>query len=669
FHGIISREQADELLGGVEGAYILRESQRQPGCYTLALRFGNQTLNYRLFYDGKHFVGEKRFESIHDLVTDGLITLYIETKASEYISKMTTNPIYEHIGYATLLREKVSRRLSRSKNESRKASVTNEEHTAVEKDWVTMRDPQVSRLLKGTNLQASLTEKRQQWIQLILSGSPHQSHDGPQWLVPLEADWWFKADPRGHMSMATLVGSRPEHLLRYHSVCEVYSGTAAATYQIMKLNNKKVFCHEIVIMNIYTYIKRVQFISPSKFFISRNQAANDAAARGRGQEERKVEEEREETSTHKELWLENEKKCAVVRKPKQGRKRQELLAVALGVKISSLVRRAALSHNDNHFNYEKTHNFKTRLHQRNPFPAVHCVSVRNSSPLERKRPVRDAHSHSGLCSLVSIRFMSKATCLQVTDFSNTFLRLGSQVHTFRGPHWCEYCANFMWGLIAQGVRCSDCGLNVHKQCSKHVPNDCQPDLKRVKKVYCCDLTTLVKAHNTQRPMVVDMCIREIEARGLKSEGLYRVSGFTEHIEDVKMAFDRDGEKADISANIYPDINIITGALKLYFRDLPIPVITYDTYSKFIEAAKISSADERLEAVHEVLMLLPPAHYETLRYLMIHLKKVTLNEKDNFMNAENLGIVFGPTLMRPPEDSTLTSLHDMRYQKMIENSKD
>lgn len=77
-----------------------------------------------------------------------------------------------------------------------------------------------------------------------------------------------------------------------------------------------------------------------------------------------------------ELWLENEKKCAVARKPKQGRKRQELLAVALGVKvgitgflwpplklfacpqISSLVRRAALTQSDTHFNYEKTHNFK-----------------------------------------------------------------------------------------------------------------------------------------------------------------------------------------------------------------------------------------------------------------------------------------------------------------------
>ena len=60
---------------------------------------------------------------------------------------------------------------------------------------------------------------------------------------------------------------------------------------------------------------------------------------------------------------------------------------------------------------------------------------------------------------------------------------------------------------------TDCGLNVHKQCSKMVPNDCKPDLKHVKKVYSCDLTTLVKAHITKRPMVVDMCIREIESRG------------------------------------------------------------------------------------------------------------------------------------------------------------
>lgn len=39
FHGIIPREYADELLAGAEGAYLIRESQRQPGTHTLALRY------------------------------------------------------------------------------------------------------------------------------------------------------------------------------------------------------------------------------------------------------------------------------------------------------------------------------------------------------------------------------------------------------------------------------------------------------------------------------------------------------------------------------------------------------------------------------------------------------------------------------------------------------
>lgn len=52
------------------------------------------------------------------------------------------------------------------------------------------------------------------------------------------------------------------------------------------------------------------------------------------------------------------------------------------------------------------------------------------------------------------------------------------------------------------------------------------------------------------------------------------------------------------------------------------------------------------------------------FLFFFYFRVTLHEKENFMNAENLGIVFGPTLMRPPEDSTLATLNDMRYQKLI-----
>uniref|UniRef100_A0A3Q2UHM5 N-chimaerin n=1 Tax=Fundulus heteroclitus TaxID=8078 RepID=A0A3Q2UHM5_FUNHE len=277
---------------------------------------------------------------------------------------------------------------------------------------------------------------------------------------------------------------------------------------------------------------------------------------------------------------------------RQERKRQELLALALGVKLGS----------------------KGTLLWKPIKLLASCPQI--SSPVVRRSALKDTPE-------------KLSSYEKIHNF---------KVHTFRGPHWCEYCANFMWGLIAQGVRCSDCGLNVHKQCSKLVPSDCQPDLRRIKKVYSCDLTTLVKAHNTTRPMVVDMCIREIELR--------------------------DGEKADISASAYADINIIAGALKLYLRDLPIPVITFDLYSKFIQAAKLPNAESRLEAIHEGLLQLPPAHYETLRYMMAHLKRVTTFEKYNLMNAENLGIVFGPTLMQPPEQNALTTLNDMRQQKLV-----
>lgn len=38
FHGCISREEADELVSVADGCYLVRESQRSPGSYTLTMR-------------------------------------------------------------------------------------------------------------------------------------------------------------------------------------------------------------------------------------------------------------------------------------------------------------------------------------------------------------------------------------------------------------------------------------------------------------------------------------------------------------------------------------------------------------------------------------------------------------------------------------------------------
>lgn len=64
-------------------------------------------------------------------MTDALITLYIETKAAEYIAKMTTNPIYEHLGYTSLLKDKMVHRLSRGRTEPRRVTFQKDERVSV----------------------------------------------------------------------------------------------------------------------------------------------------------------------------------------------------------------------------------------------------------------------------------------------------------------------------------------------------------------------------------------------------------------------------------------------------------------------------------------------------------------------------------------------------------
>ena len=47
------------------------------------------------------------------------------------------------------------------------------------------------------------------------------------------------------------------------------------------------------------------------------------------------------------------------------------------------------------------------------------------------------------------------------------------------------------------------------------------------------------------------------------------------------------ESVDLSAPQWEDINVVTGALKLFFRELPDPVIPNSLYQKFIDAASES----------------------------------------------------------------------------------
>lgn len=159
-----------------------------------------------------------------------------------------------------------------------------------------------------------------------------------------------------------------------------------------------------------------------------------------------------------------------------------------------------------------------------------------------------------------------------------------KVHTFKGLNWCEVCANFLWGFTAQGVKCEDCGFIAHNKCSELVPAKCVPDLKRIRGVFGTDLTTVVQLYQCSIPFVVRRCVEEVEARGMLQEGIYRVSGFADEIDALKLALDSDGEKTNMGESAYGNINVIAGTLKLYLRLLPVPLITFQSYPSFMEAS-------------------------------------------------------------------------------------
>lgn len=193
------------------------------------------------------------------------------------------------------------------------------------------------------------------------------------------------------------------------------------------------------------------------------------------------------------------------------------------------------------------------------------------------------------------------------------------INNFKGLNFCEFCGNFLWGFTAQGVKCEDCGFIAHKKCSELVPAKCVPDLKKIRGIFGIDLTTIVQVHKCQVPFIIIKCVQEVEKRGLQQEGIYRISGFADEIETLKLALDKDGEKADMSEASY-SVNVVTGTLKLYLRLLPIPLVTFQSYPIFIATTKEKSETEMVQKLKEAVKTLPAAHLNCLKFIIAHLNR-------------------------------------------------
>uniref|UniRef100_A0A8C6RSC6 Rho GTPase-activating protein SYDE1 n=1 Tax=Nannospalax galili TaxID=1026970 RepID=A0A8C6RSC6_NANGA len=169
------------------------------------------------------------------------------------------------------------------------------------------------------------------------------------------------------------------------------------------------------------------------------------------------------------------------------------------------------------------------------------------------------------------------------------------------------------------------------------------------RVFGLPLQLLVEREQSpgQVPLIIQKCVRQIECRGLRVVGLYRLCGSAAVKKELRDAFEQDSAAVCLSEDIYPDVNVITGILKDYLRELPTPLITQPLYQVVLEAmaqGHPSRASLGPEGTRGLLSCLPDVERATLTLLLDHLRLVSSFHGHNRMTPQNLAVCFGPVLL-------------------------
>lgn len=201
-------------------------------------------------------------------------------------------------------------------------------------------------------------------------------------------------------------------------------------------------------------------------------------------------------------------------------------------------------------------------------------------------------------------------------------------------------------------------------------------------VFGCQLESLCNREGDTVPSFVRLCIAAVDKRGLDVDGIYRVSGNLAVVQKLRFLVDReraitsDGRymfpeqsgqegKLDLDSAEWDDIHVVTGALKLFLRELPQPLVPPLLLPHFRAALALSESEQRLSQIQQLVSSMPKPNRDTLRYLLEHLCRVIAHSDKNRMTPHNLGIVFGPTLFRPEQEMSDPAAHALYPGQIVQ----
>uniref|UniRef100_A0A0K0E996 Rho-GAP domain-containing protein n=1 Tax=Strongyloides stercoralis TaxID=6248 RepID=A0A0K0E996_STRER len=163
---------------------------------------------------------------------------------------------------------------------------------------------------------------------------------------------------------------------------------------------------------------------------------------------------------------------------------------------------------------------------------------------------------------------------------------------------------------------------------------------RPEPVFGSTLEIICKQEQSTVPKFLVVITKIIEEKGLETDGLYRVSGNLSTIQKIRCKVDQYNYD-DIKNE--EDVHVLTGTLKLFFRELSEPLFPINMNKDFVNSIQTGNMETRFVKIDELLTKLPTVNKHTLIHLLKHLQRVSNYSIKNRMQIHNLAIVFGPTL--------------------------
>uniref|UniRef100_A0A674CK97 Myosin IXA n=1 Tax=Salmo trutta TaxID=8032 RepID=A0A674CK97_SALTR len=224
------------------------------------------------------------------------------------------------------------------------------------------------------------------------------------------------------------------------------------------------------------------------------------------------------------------------------------------------------------------------------------------------------------------------------------------------PTYCEYCSSLIW-MMDRACVCKLCRYACHRKCCLKLTTKCSKkyDPELSSRQFGVEVSRLTNEERTV-PLVVEKLINYIEMHGLYTEGIYRKSGSTNKIKELKQGLDTDVNGMNLDDY---NIHVIASVFKQWLRDLPNPLMTFELYEEFLRAMCLQDKKEVIRGVYSIIDQLSRTHLNTLERLFFHLVRIAGQEDTNRMSANALAIVFAPCILRCPDTiDPLQSVQDI-----------